>query len=687
MFTVSCGWGDGSGSGPGDASLSHMDPEDAQVFMGLVQKYGPVNLMFPLRQMSDHDHGRLAARMSTATMSSHTPSVFSSAQSIASDAASIYTVATQSTWDSGVETTPFSNDTFHDGVPWTPPTSHPGPDSPDSANPNSATAPSSLMVSTGGVRKNIECTLCFMDGVNVGFTRKSDFKKHLQHFHCTNAIWACPYSNCTSTFDFEKAFVNHAKSAHGDVHLPSNKARQETCPQLVFACGFKSCKDRVFEAANEEAAAQLKEKYFDHVAKHFDAGVVTAEWQYSVVMHNLLRQNALKYKWKSCVWNKSHRNQLRWRPETSAHLKRLLECRHIYDSTANKASTFTLLHFLFNLGERYMSGYNQPPMPMFPANFTPPLRSLCPMTATGHASLPAPTEPEPMYDYSVTPRPVIAMSTHSHSQSQSQPHQRQEQQQQQPPMLIPPRPPSSHPMQPAPQTPIHIKTEPPNEIWPHPGTPMAIPEASEWPEQGVPMFGPPTAADEMMYTNPTSSPSPIMDVMMGNAMPNEAIAPWVNIENMGRMGMDFHMASSRNAVSGGASTTGSSASAGTASSSSSSSTTSKSTGSSTNSRPKTPKRSISRSFDTMRFKRRGTASTAGSTDGHSTPRLMHWNHNHHQRQHGMALPMRTTCQNQGQGQLQTHGLPNGLSNGHLPGNMPLPPTSQPTFFPGPGSTV
>ncbi|KAL1885985.1 hypothetical protein Cpir12675_006967, partial [Ceratocystis pirilliformis] len=64
MFTASCEWGDGSGSGPGpgsgDASLSHMDPEDAQVFMDLVQKYGPVNLMFPLRQMSDHDQGRLA---------------------------------------------------------------------------------------------------------------------------------------------------------------------------------------------------------------------------------------------------------------------------------------------------------------------------------------------------------------------------------------------------------------------------------------------------------------------------------------------------------------------------------------------------------------------------------------------------------------------------------------------------
>ncbi|MBE3042837.1 hypothetical protein IMZ48_09750 [Candidatus Bathyarchaeota archaeon] len=79
-------------------------------------------------------------------------------------------------------------------------------------------------------RKAIECTMCFVEGILVGFSRKSDFKKHLQNFHHTNNIWECQYAGCAMTFDFEKAYVAHAKAYHSDVHLPPNKARVELCP-------------------------------------------------------------------------------------------------------------------------------------------------------------------------------------------------------------------------------------------------------------------------------------------------------------------------------------------------------------------------------------------------------------------------------------------------------------------------
>src|SRR5690606_27211378 len=113
---------------------------------------------------------------------------------------------------------------------------------------------------TSTPRKAIECTMCFVEGIVVGFSRKSDFKKHLQNFHHTNTIWVCQYAGCPLTFDFEKAYVAHVKSCHTDIHLPPNKARVELCPQLVFACGFRGCKDRVFEASSEDEAKTLRDK-------------------------------------------------------------------------------------------------------------------------------------------------------------------------------------------------------------------------------------------------------------------------------------------------------------------------------------------------------------------------------------------------------------------------------------------
>lgn len=228
-------------------------------------------------------------------------------------------------------------------------------------------------------RKAIECTMCFVEGIVVGFSRKSDFKKHLQNFHHTNTIWACQYTGCSMTFDFEKAYVAHVKAYHSDMHLPPNKARVELCPQLVFACGFKSCKDRVFEATSEEEAKVLRDKYFDHVAKHFDMGFCVAEWDYYIQIQNLLRQEAVKDMWKQCVFQKPVRNALRWQPRSSIDLKRLLECRHLDDMP-------DLLRWAFELGgEPYSSSNLEAPEP--PAGIKRPLKQSCPLTAIKHESL------------------------------------------------------------------------------------------------------------------------------------------------------------------------------------------------------------------------------------------------------------------------------------------------------------
>ena len=230
-----------------------------------------------------------------------------------------------------------------------------------------------------GPRKAIECTMCFVEGILVGFSRKSDFKKHLQNFHHTNNIWVCQYTGCSMTFDFEKAYVAHVKAYHSDMHLPPNKARVELCPQLVFACGFRGCKDRVFEASSEEEAKVLRDKYFDHVAKHFDMQDTIGDWEYYTQIHNLLRQEAVKDMWKQCVWQKSIRKSLRWQPRSSADLKRILESRHLFDMPR-------LLHWAWTLGgEPYRSSNADGPEP--PSGIKRPIKRDCALTATKHESL------------------------------------------------------------------------------------------------------------------------------------------------------------------------------------------------------------------------------------------------------------------------------------------------------------
>ncbi|MBE3042838.1 hypothetical protein IMZ48_09755 [Candidatus Bathyarchaeota archaeon] len=150
-------------------------------------------------------------------------------------------------------------------------------------------------------------------------------------------------------------------------------------PQLVFACGFRGCKDRVFEASSEEEAKVLRDKYFDHVAKHFDIGDSIGNWEYYTQVQNLLRQEAVKDMWKQCVWQKGIRNSLRWQPRSSTDLKRLLECRHLFDMPR-------LLHWAWTLGgEPYRS--SSVDGPEAPSGIKRPVKRDCPLTATKHESL------------------------------------------------------------------------------------------------------------------------------------------------------------------------------------------------------------------------------------------------------------------------------------------------------------
>ncbi|EFQ31219.1 hypothetical protein CGRA01v4_10502 [Colletotrichum graminicola] len=289
-------------------------------------------------------------------------------------------------------------------------------------------------------RKPIECPLCAVYDVRVGFGRKSDFKKHLQNFHNTDCVWACPQRGCRMVLDFEKAFVTHYKIDHGDVHPTPDRARVELCAQVVFACGFLGCKE-VFEAADDGGASAAADRYFDHLAGHFDTrsssssggggAAPSSEWAYYHQVQNLLRQRALKHEWKHALWDKTARNQLRWQPRSSGDLKKLLECRHLADVPR-------ILHAAWTLGQSSFSSPEHPPPAVFPGAATRPLRQRCPLTVGGHNKLHRGSFGQH--------RPVF------HTTLATVPHP--------PPRSVP--------------------DEPDSLAYPHPGTPLALPEHDPW---------------------------------------------------------------------------------------------------------------------------------------------------------------------------------------------------------------
>ncbi|KAK1585682.1 uncharacterized protein LY79DRAFT_580906 [Colletotrichum navitas] len=332
-------------------------------------------------------------------------------------------------------------------------------------------------------RKPIECPLCAVYDVRVGFGRKSDFKKHLQNFHNTDCVWACPQRGCRMVLDFEKAFVTHYKIDHGIVHPPPDRVRVELCAQVVFACGFLGCKE-VFEAADDSGASAAADRYFDHLAGHFDTRSTSggsggaspsAEWAYYHQIQNLLRQRALKDEWKHTLWDKTARNQLRWQPRSSGDLKKLLECRHLADVPR-------VLHAAWTLGQSSFSSPEHPPPPVFPGPATRPLRHHCPLTVGGHNELHRGSFGQHRSVLHTT------LATVSHP----------------PPRSVP--------------------DEPDSLAYPHPGTPLALPEHDPWSTDVV--LGPRNDElfdDAVFYA----------DGGGGAAGSPDSITPWDDVQSLG----------------------------------------------------------------------------------------------------------------------------------------------------------
>ncbi|EMT65886.1 hypothetical protein ACKRZS_013628 [Fusarium odoratissimum] len=440
-----------------------LSEEDQQILLGLTRRYGVSSLVCALSGLGA---GSRASTFSASTLLSNTsaPSLAwssSEASHARSDAASI---RTQSTWQDNAGDVP----SIHEGEigkvadrTWL-----------DSPNLMQSPIPSCDVTSHPSPRhvtptsKKYQCPMCFLDNNPVGFGRKSDFKKHLYNFHGADVTWLCKTKGCHLSFATERAYSTHAKETHRMDALPNSTAKTELCPQVVFGCGFASCKDRVFEASSNDQASSSRDKYFEHIAKHFEDGFDVNNWEYKVQVHNLMRQSKVKSVFKTCIWPKEKRMQLTWRPRSSGDLKRMLEARHLGEDIS------TLVRLAFILGTSPFTSPTTPPPSEIDLQFSLPFRSQCLMDTVGHADGAQSTTAET--SETNTPMVTVTKQAPQTPEAPSFPARRIKQET---------RP--TTPMDGLPEPMVHDDLT----AGPHPGTPFPIPNEHVWPVD-APKFAP-----------------------------------------------------------------------------------------------------------------------------------------------------------------------------------------------------
>lgn len=211
------------------------------------------------------------------------------------------------------------------------------PSSPDHSAPSSNGAdPSSPTANLSTSSKAYACPFCFEVGISDGASRISDLRRHFRTKHNTNALWHCSTAGCQMVFDWQSAYENHLKKAHPDTEknfvLSSIKAMVNCSAQVVFACGFDTCR-KVFETPSGSNPMTTAKHYFQHVATHFQDGASTEEWFYTRRIRNLLHQTAIRDTWKA-LKPRYGSPPLQWQPHNSTILRKRLECQLVGDTRA-----------------------------------------------------------------------------------------------------------------------------------------------------------------------------------------------------------------------------------------------------------------------------------------------------------------------------------------------------------------
>ncbi|KAL6880858.1 hypothetical protein J3F83DRAFT_9928 [Trichoderma novae-zelandiae] len=475
------------GAAPDESTVRPLTDEDQQLLLSLVHKYGTSSLLFALTGYGEPSRASAFSANTLLSSASASSIAWTNSSEVASqarsDEASIHTAYT---WPDVQNDMPAVHDGEANKVTdrsWLDsPVAVPSP----MVQPHDVTShPSPQLVTP--TSKKYQCPMCYLDNSPVGFGRKSDFKKHLHNFHGADVVWICRTKGCHLSFSTERAYSTHAKEAHRMKALPNSAARTEMCPQLVFACGFGTCRDRLFEAHGADDASATRDKHFEHIAKHFEDGFDVGNWEYRVQMQNLMRQKQVKQIWKTCIWPKEKRQQLHWRSRSSGDLKRMLECRHLGSNISS------LVRLAFILGTAPFTAVSTPPPNEIDIYFQLPYRSQCLLESSGHASLastlkmdegsPTPSLPKSRSGITSIPQTMLKFSGRSLKKGTR------------------------------PSTPASVMSNSADTIMgddssagPHPGTPFPIPNETVWPAD-APKFAPdiPTSMPKQM-NSPAGTP-------------------------------------------------------------------------------------------------------------------------------------------------------------------------------------
>ncbi|KAK3388820.1 hypothetical protein B0T20DRAFT_456843 [Sordaria brevicollis] len=157
------------------------------------------------------------------------------------------------------------------------------------------------------------CTFC-----NVSFQRKFDWKRHEDEFHERHKRYPCP--DCNSVFWGANTFNQHHKNAHGCTTCPhAEQVVRYTQRRTAWACGFCG------------AFMGARDRYFDHVARHYEDGCNKSHWNHSLVIYGLLHQPVVSQAWKELFARmyghliRDHQPILGWDAQATGHAQGFLE--------------------------------------------------------------------------------------------------------------------------------------------------------------------------------------------------------------------------------------------------------------------------------------------------------------------------------------------------------------------------
>lgn len=157
------------------------------------------------------------------------------------------------------------------------------------------------------------CSYC-----EAKFLPKCDWKRHEEEFHERYKKYPCP--DCNRVFWGASSFNHHHRSTHGCKTCPhADSVVRYVKKRRAWSCGFCA------------ALLPSRDRYFDHVATHYEAGCAKVHWNHSLCIYGLLHQEPVYTAWKQLLASlyghlpKAQQPRFAWDAEATGRASGFLE--------------------------------------------------------------------------------------------------------------------------------------------------------------------------------------------------------------------------------------------------------------------------------------------------------------------------------------------------------------------------